>query len=328
MVKRIAIIGDVNTDVILGRLTHLPEFGQEVLVGERRIRTAGAAGNTALALAALGATPLVVGVVGDDPEGVKIRSEFEAKGIDTRGIYSIPGGETGTSYGITSEDGERAFITYMGVLDEFSLPMIMSRYPLIVECDFILVTGYFLMPKITVDEWVIFFKQLKADGKYIALDSGWDPQGWPETVIMDIHRILASVNLFLPNAEELKQLSKKADAMEGSRMLLQTGVKEIAVKCGAHGSMLVNPVEAMIHPGFDSQVFDTVGAGDTFNAGLLYMLAKRQTHGLLEFANALAAMAISQSDREYASVAAVKEFIARNSILCQIPSVGKTSVYL
>jgi len=92
--------------------------------------------------------------------------------------------------------------------------------------------------------------------------------------------------------------------------------------------MLVNPVEAMIHPGFDSQVFDTVGAGDTFNAGLLYMLAKRQTHGLLEFANALAAMAISQSDREYASVEAVKEFIARNSILCQIPSVGKTSVYL
>lgn len=310
MFERISIIGNVNIDVILGRLARLPDFGQEVIVSERKVRTAGAAGNTAMALAALGVTPLVVGVVGKDLLGDRIIEELTTAGVDIQGLVRAPNDTTGVSYALVSDTGERAFVTYMGVLNEFSMSTIMSNYVLLAKSAHVLITGYFLMPGIEFAEWVTLLERLKADGKHVLFDCGWDPQGWPQANIVKIRELLALVDTFLPNHEELKYLSDSDDPFEGARRLLATGVKEIVAKCGPYGSVFVSSNEQIRHPGFDVEVYDTAGAGDTFNAGLLYMLSKgSRTCDALGFANAVASLAIADGNRRYPSLEAVQKFL-------------------
>jgi len=70
----------------------------------------------------------------------------------------------------------------------------------------------------------------------------------------------------------------------------------VVMTCGARGAVLVTPAEVIVQPGIETDVTDTVGAGDSFTASFLVGLLRDEPHAdNLRMACEIAAKVCSQS---------------------------------
>ncbi len=86
--RRILVLGDLMLDRYLwGRVDRIsPEAPVPVVEIERETFALGGAGNVAANLQALGAEPLLVGVVGDDDDGAHLMETLRQRGVATAGV--------------------------------------------------------------------------------------------------------------------------------------------------------------------------------------------------------------------------------------------------
>lgn len=97
----------------------------------------------------------------------------------------------------------------------------------------------------------------------------------------ELQKIVAFLNIHKPTLED--QLNA---------ITLQTSSPMLCVTCGADGAILFKDGKLYTHSGFTTQVIDTVGAGDSFLAGLLDQLFQQDQEPAkaLAFACALGAL--------------------------------------
>jgi ribokinase len=107
---------------------------------------------------------------------------------------------------------------------------------------------------------------------------------------------LALPDYLTPNETELEALAgAKADSIDelprlGQR-LLDRGARCVIVKAGRHGAFIVRHGESLHVPGFAVEAVDTTAAGDSFNAGLGFSLARGAAlPESVRFANAVGAL--------------------------------------
>lgn len=88
--KRILVIGDVMVDAyLMGTVNRMsPEAPVPVVDLIEKDERIGGAGNVALNLAALGASPIICSVIGTDSEGTRLLDLFQKVQISTDGIYA------------------------------------------------------------------------------------------------------------------------------------------------------------------------------------------------------------------------------------------------
>lgn len=89
--RRVVVIGDLMIDEwIWGRVSRIsPEAPVPVVAVNNHSFTLGGSGNVASNLRALGAQVSVVGVVGNDPEGLRVRGLLEDLQCDTAGVLVL-----------------------------------------------------------------------------------------------------------------------------------------------------------------------------------------------------------------------------------------------
>lgn len=107
----------------------------------------------------------------------------------------------------------------------------------------------------------------------------------------------------MPNEEEASYLTKQRDPENMIRVLKENGANNVIIKNGPDGSIASIDNQLYQDEGFHSVAIDTVGAGDSFDAGILYGFH----HGyppekMLEFANALASIVVTRSVDRYPSL--------------------------
>ncbi len=90
--QRVMVIGDVMLDrYITGKANRIsPEAPVPILEFEKEENRLGGAANVGLNLLALGAVPLLCGIIGMDEEGQILLEKLEAAGLASRGIVSSP----------------------------------------------------------------------------------------------------------------------------------------------------------------------------------------------------------------------------------------------
>jgi D-glycero-beta-D-manno-heptose-7-phosphate kinase len=88
--RRVAVLGDCMLDRYLwGRVERIsPEAPVPIVEVERESSALGGAGNVAANLRALGAEPLLLGVVGEDDDGRRLREAFAARGLGLGGVVT------------------------------------------------------------------------------------------------------------------------------------------------------------------------------------------------------------------------------------------------
>jgi sugar/nucleoside kinase (ribokinase family) len=276
-VPSVAVVGNLLTDLVLGPLARLPSFGQEVVVAERAVRSAGQAFNTAIALAALGAPPCLVSDVGDDAFGAGILDDLRKARIDTRNVRVKAGLPTGLTVALLDDRRNRAFVTHLGHLAAFNCDAIDGDWPAILQCRFLLFCGYFNLPGMRPAGALAVLERARAAGLVTALDTGWDPDDWATGGREEVQAMLRATNIFMPNLEEAQALTGRDEPIAAAIQLARHGPSTVIIKLGAAGALALVDHVCIRVPALPVEAADTVGAGDAFNAGVLHALGRGST---------------------------------------------------
>ncbi|TGP55415.1 carbohydrate kinase family protein [bacterium M00.F.Ca.ET.230.01.1.1] len=297
--RPLAVIGNVNVDLIVGPVAPWPKAGTETVVDHDDLRVGGQAGNTALAWQALGIDFEIAANLGDDQFGRWLREAF---GHRAQKWPVRPEGTT-LSVGMTHPDGERTFFTTRGHLPRFSLDDVLS----VLDGDrlaggYALLSGSFLTDDLTRD-YGAFFDWAEAHRISVALDTGWPIEGWTETNCAAARGWLSHCELALFNEVETTTLAGLANPAEAARRI-RGGMKAgatVVVKRGPGGAIAIGAGGELIEvPAPSVTVVDTIGAGDVFNAAFLAALAQgRPLKNCLAAAIKVASRAISTLPRDY-----------------------------
>lgn len=256
-------------DLLVWPAAEFPPPGTDMPVESIETRAAGAAGNTALALARLGCVPRLIGCVGDDHYGRFILDELVAAGIE-EGVLVLPGEPTGISIAFEAPERDRSFLTLLGSLQTFEASMVP---PDALEGDYVLLCGYFCLPSLRGRGTLKLLERVRAAGGRTLFDCGWDPAGWPQETKREIVELLPLVDYFLPNEVEAGCLTGIEDPVAAARVLGRISGGWVIVKLGKEGCVAVGAGQEHVISAPSVRVADTTGAGDAFNAGLLYALA-------------------------------------------------------
>jgi len=255
------IPGEINPDLILSGDVE-PQFGQAEKLVESATLTIGSSSVIAACGAArLGLKVAFIGICGDDLFGRFMLEEMQKRGIDTSAVIVDPHRPTGLTV-ILNKGHDRAMLTYPGTIPALRAEDIPDD--LLRQARHLHVASYFLqhglrpgLPRL--------FERARALGLTISLDTNWDPTGTWEGVL----DLLPLVNVFLPNEAEAKALTG-AENVEEAASRLQVRVETAAIKLGQDGALGVSHGQKVRVPSIPVRVVDTVGAGDTFDAGFLY----------------------------------------------------------
>jgi len=297
--RPLAVVGNVNVDLILGPCAPWPQPGTEVMVEHDELRVGGAAGNTALAWAALDQPHQIFANVGRDAFGTWLKDAFGERAA----AWITEDASTTLSVGITHPNGERTFLTTTGHLPRLSwasLERMMDGEEL--SDGLLLICGSFLTDSLTHDYGKLFDWADRHEIE-IALDTGWPLGGWTREIKETVRGWLRRCRYLLLNEVETRSLAETEDVghgIEQLQVLLKPGGTVVA-KLGANGAMAKTAQgETIRRPARHVSVIDTIGAGDVFNAGFLLGIATGQDLArAVDYGNTLASRAVSTSPRRY-----------------------------
>lgn len=280
------VIGDANPDVIVGPLTEPLAFGQhEQLVGSGVLTPGGSAAIMACGAARLGLSVAFAGRVGDDHAGHFMREALRSHGVDTSALHTDPDRPTPLTVIIT-RDGDRAMLTAEGVLAATAPSDVPAE--LLVESRHVHVASYFLMP-VLAEGLPPLLRLARQHGATTSLDTNDDPSGrW------SLGSVLRETDILLPNANEAKRLAGNTSLSVAAETLAAQGPL-VVVKDGAAGAFCVTGQSSLSTKGIRVSPVDTVGAGDSFDAGFvaakLRELSDQQALDLAAVCGALSTMA-------------------------------------
>ena len=288
----VLVVGDANPDLLL-RGDVRPRFGQvEQLLTGADLVLGGSATITAAGCARLGLRTAVLAAVGDDVFGTVVRDALAARGVELLAVRA-DGVPTGLSVILSPPGEDRAILTLPGTIPALRPADVTDE--LLGRARHVHVSSLYLQPGLAAGLAGVFARA-RSFGVTTSLDTNWDPAGeWSS-----LGEILASTDVFLPNAAELLAITGASSPADGAARLVAAGTT-VVMKDGARGARAWWGGGECAAPGRVVEVVDTIGAGDSFNAGFL---AARLAGRSLEEAVRWAAVAGSLSTRAAGGTAA------------------------
>jgi sugar/nucleoside kinase (ribokinase family) len=157
----------------------------------------------------------------------------------------------------------RNILTYAGTIPELSWNDLDLDY--LADSRHFHFSSYYLqrglLPRIKE-----LFQYLKSRGLTISLDTNDDPDDRWEG---DLQEVLRHVDVFLPNEREACKAAGTED-LEAAIRKLSALVPLVVVKLGSKGAMAQRGAERFEVHSREVEPVDTVGAGDSFDAGFLH----------------------------------------------------------
>lgn len=257
----ILVAGEINPDLILSGHVE-PAFGQvEQLVDSTELTIGSSSVIFACGAARLGLKVAFIGKCGDDIFGRFMLAEMQKRKVDVAAVITVPGESTGLSV-ILNRGQDRAILTYPGLMSALKAEDVPKD--LLQQARHLHVASYFLQESLQPG-LTRLFKRARALGLTTSLDTNYDPTGrW-----LGFDELLSVTNVFLPNQAEACSVAREEDVV-GAALKLSVRVETLAIKLGADGALGMRNGQRVRVPALPVKVVDTVGAGDSFDAGFIY----------------------------------------------------------
>jgi ribokinase len=294
------VIGTATVDLLITGLEQMPAFGTDEFTVDNlafceqplRLVIGGNGANSAYVLAKLGAPTALCSAVGQDVLGELMFSWLQEAGVDTRCLNRSSRAATSTTTVIMDGANNRVSFHHPGAYRTFSPTDLAAD--LLAGAQALLITSYPLFPAWRPQGFARTLVMARQAGAITALDAG-PAIGEPAT-LGELAPLLPDVDYLICNQHELAVLAGNNDLEPAMAQVLEAGARCMVVKQGQQGALVWRALDAapLAVPGFQVDAHFTVGAGDSFNAGLL--LGLQQGGDLVQavrFANAVAALVVS-----------------------------------
>lgn len=274
MSATLAIVGGTVVDLVFPEVGHLPQWPRHteftatnlVLLDNPPLVTLGGnGGNAAYVAARCGARVTLHSRLGADAFG-----DLAARWLRSAGCRIAPAGRKGaTAVNVTAANSrhERATFFYAGAAP--SLPRL-GRPP-----RALLVCGW---PHPSLGEMAAILVPLHRRGTLTALDVG--PLLNYTWTLDEMKPVLAGLELLIANAHEVERLTRASGLAGALAKIRRHFPRHVVVKRGADGAVWLPAGERYSRhfPAKFVRAINTVGAGDSFNGGLLATLASGATY--------------------------------------------------
>lgn len=281
MRKPIVVVGSINLDLVAGT-DHIPQVGETVIGTRFNTFCGGKGANQAVAVAKLGYPVSLVGNVGNDDFGTRLRRGLEDAGVDTTYVNTVEAA-SGVALITTTLQGENNIVVVPGANGHLTPKLLEKAATVLRWAGFLL--AQLEIPLETVEYLAQFAEQHDIP---LMLD--------PAPARELSSDLLRKVSWITPNEIEMEELLRTGveDGDQryhaAARRLLDDGAKNVLLKLGSRGCLIAQgnlPQEVI--PAFSVNAVDTTAAGDAFNAGFAVGL----THGCTVRRSAVLASAVA-----------------------------------
>ena len=324
---------DLYGEQIGGRLEDMRSFAKYI---------GGSPTNIAAGCARLGLNAAVITRVGDEHMGRFIREQLVREGVDIRGVVTDPDRLTA--------------LVLLGIRDQWRFPLIfyrencadMALSPDDIDADFIagarsvLATGTHLSHPGTEAAVLKALTLARRAGARTVLDIDYRPNLWglaphadgenrfiaADAVTAKLQSTLPLFDLIVGTEEEFFIAGGSQDILHALRTVRGLTPAVLVCKRGGAGAVVFGGAiparmeDGITGPGFTVDVFNVLGAGDGFMAGLLkgWLAADTDWPGALRLANAVGALAVSRHGctPAYPSAVELAEFLEHGAATPQI----------
>ena len=282
----VATVGSLNIDLVI-RAPHCPKKGETVIGGPFGMAGGGKGSNQALAVARLNAKSYMIGCIGDDDFGRRLKSVLTENNVDCTHLQTRKDSATGTAVITVTQDGESSIIISQGANSLLDEQAIMKAKNVFSSSD----SALFQMesPPQTVIAGLNLARQvgcrtfLSAEPPFSLPDEAW-----------------RNIDYFILNEKALNfyagHRSQKTSVEAMSHEILNRGVKNLVVTRSAKGGMIfTNEGTDFSFEAFNIRAVDHTGARDAFCAGLCVALGEGRPLKLAaRFAAACGALACTK----------------------------------
>jgi ribokinase len=288
MTGKIVVVGSLNMDLV-GCAPRLPVAG-ETITGHTFFDAPGGKGaNQAYAAAKLGGRVSMIGRVGSDDFGRRMRANLEQVGCDAGGVLALEDCPSGIALIFVADDGHNSIMVLPGANGRLT------------EADVEGSRGQFegaayalLQLEIPLGTVVAAAGTARQAGARVILDPA------PARPVSD--ELFSLVDVLTPNETEAAILAglppRRLDPVQAAdigRQLQRRGARIVVVKLGEQGCVLVSGGEPRHLPTPKVQAVDTTAAGDVFNAALAVGLTEgMDVSAACQFANRVAAVSVTR----------------------------------
>jgi sugar/nucleoside kinase (ribokinase family) len=266
----VLVAGELNIDIILDQLEKFPVIGKEILANKLTVTLGSSSAIFASNLSALGVSVIFCGCIGNDNFGDKILNDLAEKNVATQNIISSNTTNTGITVALNFNQ-DRAMVTYPGAMNELTSWHITDA--ILQSAKHLHVSSVFLQPALKPG-LIDLFERAKRFGLTTSLDPQWDPS---EQWHCDWKNLLPCVDVFLPNTEEIKNITHQP-SIKDAMNVLRSYSNIVVVKNGSEGASVFFKDEVIEEPAFVNNEFaDAIGAGDSFDAGFIRNFIQQKT---------------------------------------------------
>jgi len=258
----ISVLGELNCDLILYGLPPMLEPEREHLATDFAMTLGSSSAIFAHNISLLGSRVGFTSCIGSDPLGKFCVERLSESGVDVSGVKCLANRTTGVTV-ILPVARQRQILSYLGTTVDLQSAHLDMDY--LRSAAHFHVSSFFLLRGLRPSLPRLFL-QMKESGLTTSLDTNDDPENlWAA----DVKDVLKSVDVFLPNEQEACKLVGVRD-VESALESLSRLVSIVVIKCGPKGVVAKHGSKRFSLPAFPVEPVDTVGAGDSFNAGFLH----------------------------------------------------------
>ncbi|MFQ5858990.1 MAG: ribokinase [Anaerolineae bacterium] len=300
--SKITVVGSLNIDLVV-RAPRFPGPGETIAGHDFHTIPGGKGANQAVAAARQGADVSMVGRVGDDAFGQRLRETLRQDGVDTRHVTADPQAPTGVAVIAVDEAGENRIILAAGANGRVSPADVNAATSAIAQADVLVLQLEVPLPA------VMRAIEVARENRVAVILNPAPAQPLPT-------ELLASIDYLIPNESEAALLadSDASRPEQAAQALRSAGVRSVIVTLGEQGALLVDSTRNRSVSGFAVSVVDTTAAGDAFVGAFAVALAEGQSAmAAVRWANAAGALAttVLGAQPSLPTHAAVAEFVAQ-----------------
>jgi sugar/nucleoside kinase (ribokinase family) len=257
-------VGDSTVDIVVP----VPRFlrgNEDSLHSSGLERHMGGSSNYLIEASRLGLRVGVADAIGDDDLGAFYRAGLEEEGVDTSQLVVREGGRTTGCLVLLTKRGRHAYVGLEGVSGTYTPEELDEGY--VSEAHSLLMSGYPLAEDPISSAVAKAMRTAKRTGRPIF----FDPSPVADSIQPKLLReAVASTHTLILNEREMGLIASTLKVKANADSLIQLGAERVILKRGAEGCTFHTRSGFSEYPGFKVRVVDTTGAGDSFDAAIVY----------------------------------------------------------
>lgn len=226
--------------------------------------------NSIISLGRVGADAAFISEVGDDKIGEIILSHLRDSGVDASAVCCFSGGKSPLALAFLNERNDAEYLFYK----DYPNNRLEVDFPPIEKGDIVLYGSYFVLNPVLRDKTKAFLKYAKESGATLYYDINFRKNHVAERIKLGEALIenLEFADIVRGSADDFKYLYEMTDAEKIYKEKIKFYCPEFIFTSGDGDVKLFTKNFVETFPVKEIEVVSTVGAGDNFNAGVVYGL--------------------------------------------------------